>query len=196
MSRRMQKTLVVIALAGAVLAGLAGPAFMWCLVLLPAWVLVLLIVPRLAGVRPSMRHVRAGIVLSVLAGIVFGTSMLVSIELSTSSSEVWRFGGAGISRTTFQTRLPQYPNAPQLTIGWRPCLCPLGASFVAMGDGRGGSSRTDSRATWPLLTSTALPTFVLWRLRRDRVPPGMCKRCGYNLTGNLSGTCPECGDTR
>lgn len=27
-----------------------------------------------------------------------------------------------------------------------------------------------------------------------RVPrPGHCPRCGYNLTGNLSGVCPECG---
>lgn len=22
---------------------------------------------------------------------------------------------------------------------------------------------------------------------------GLCMHCGYNLTGNLSGTCPECG---
>jgi hypothetical protein len=25
-------------------------------------------------------------------------------------------------------------------------------------------------------------------------PPGHCRRCGYNLTGNLSGVCPECGE--
>ncbi len=24
-------------------------------------------------------------------------------------------------------------------------------------------------------------------------PPGHCKNCGYNLTGNVSGICPECG---
>ena len=24
-------------------------------------------------------------------------------------------------------------------------------------------------------------------------PPGHCKRCGYDLTGNVSGRCPECG---
>ena len=23
--------------------------------------------------------------------------------------------------------------------------------------------------------------------------PKRCDRCGYNLTGNVSGTCPECG---
>lgn len=25
-------------------------------------------------------------------------------------------------------------------------------------------------------------------------PPGFCNRCGYNLTGNASGVCPECGE--
>jgi hypothetical protein len=34
----------------------------------------------------------------------------------------------------------------------------------------------------------------VWLARRDwRIPPGCCRECGYNLTGNVSGTCPECG---
>ncbi len=24
-------------------------------------------------------------------------------------------------------------------------------------------------------------------------PPGHCRHCGYNLAGNISGVCPECG---
>lgn len=28
---------------------------------------------------------------------------------------------------------------------------------------------------------------------RRRIPPHCCQRCGYNLTGNVSGICPECG---
>jgi hypothetical protein len=27
----------------------------------------------------------------------------------------------------------------------------------------------------------------------DRHQPGTCRSCGYNLTGNISGVCPECG---
>jgi hypothetical protein len=30
---------------------------------------------------------------------------------------------------------------------------------------------------------------IVWR-------PGMCRRCGYSLIGNLSGRCPECGEER
>lgn len=26
-----------------------------------------------------------------------------------------------------------------------------------------------------------------------KIPPNACRNCGYNLTGNASGTCPECG---
>jgi hypothetical protein len=29
--------------------------------------------------------------------------------------------------------------------------------------------------------------------RRKPLEPGRCRRCGYNLTGNTSGVCPECG---
>ena len=33
-------------------------------------------------------------------------------------------------------------------------------------------------------------------VRRWRRPPeGHCQTCGYNLTGNVSGVCPECGET-
>jgi hypothetical protein len=65
--------------------------------------------------------------------------------------------------------------------------------------------------TRPILAATAIATgCILWGLwlvrafykakqsasairgiiRRDR---GLCPHCGYNLTGNVSGTCPECG---
>lgn len=31
------------------------------------------------------------------------------------------------------------------------------------------------------------------RRRRRRLKQGLCLKCGYNLTGNESGVCPECG---
>jgi len=46
------------------------------------------------------------------------------------------------------------------------------------------------------LVLSAYPTIAFvrgplrcWRRRRH----GLCLKCGYNLTGNLSGVCPECG---
>jgi hypothetical protein len=40
--------------------------------------------------------------------------------------------------------------------------------------------------------STLIPTGLLWYFARRR-SPGHCRRCGYDLTGNESGRCPECG---
>jgi hypothetical protein len=45
---------------------------------------------------------------------------------------------------------------------------------------------------WMPLGLVSLPTAILWHLDRRRPAPGAC-RCGYNLTGNVSGACPECG---
>ncbi len=44
---------------------------------------------------------------------------------------------------------------------------------------------------WFLLLMFGFPTLIAWR--RDRVKPGHCRTCEYNLTGNVSGVCPECG---
>jgi len=37
-------------------------------------------------------------------------------------------------------------------------------------------------------------TALLWRWDDTPMPPGHCQSCGYNLTGNVSGVCPECGE--
>ena len=34
---------------------------------------------------------------------------------------------------------------------------------------------------------------ALIRKARGLPQPGDCPSCGYDLTGNVSGTCPECG---
>lgn len=45
---------------------------------------------------------------------------------------------------------------------------------------------------WLPFLLAAIPTALLWR--RDRRPgPDDCQNCGYNMTGNQSNKCPECG---
>ena len=35
---------------------------------------------------------------------------------------------------------------------------------------------------------------IVWPFTRTKTfPLGMCQKCGYNLRGNISGICPECG---
>ncbi len=46
---------------------------------------------------------------------------------------------------------------------------------------------------WIPFTLAMVSTALLWLLDRRRAKPGHCGRCGYSLTGNVSGRCPECG---
>ncbi len=45
---------------------------------------------------------------------------------------------------------------------------------------------------YAVFAAVALPTLLVWRFWPKPVRPGHC-RCGYDLTGNTSGVCPECG---
>ena len=58
-----------------------------------------------------------------------------------------------------------------------------------------------SRRTGPfahvIVLPLHLPAFLLlamlaWLLTRKTPLPGHCRKCGYDLTGNISGRCPEC----
>jgi len=43
---------------------------------------------------------------------------------------------------------------------------------------------------------SALPLWIVVRVRNHWWPVDLhahCQKCGYDLTGNVSGTCPECG---
>ena len=54
---------------------------------------------------------------------------------------------------------------------------------------------------WLLAAAAAAPP-ALWlrgagrHRRRERRRLNRCVHCGYDLTGNVSGVCPECGKTR
>ena len=54
----------------------------------------------------------------------------------------------------------------------------------------------------PYFLAVAVPLLIAWftviqrrnLLRAKRLAEGRCLGCGYDLTGNLSGVCPECGE--
>ena len=51
------------------------------------------------------------------------------------------------------------------------------------GECNGTGKRSESKPAVPFL----------WRQDREKLQPGKCRQCGYDLTGNVSGRCPECG---
>lgn len=46
---------------------------------------------------------------------------------------------------------------------------------------------------WMLFVVFVIPTVLLWYFDCRSFAPGSCAKCGYNLAGNVSGQCPECG---
>ena len=49
----------------------------------------------------------------------------------------------------------------------------------------------------PLALLLIYPSYAFIRgphRRHRRRKKGLCLNCGYNLTGNVSGVCPECGE--
>ncbi len=45
---------------------------------------------------------------------------------------------------------------------------------------------------YAVFLAVAIPTALVWRFWPKPVKPRHCG-CGYDLTGNVSGVCPECG---
>ena len=46
---------------------------------------------------------------------------------------------------------------------------------------------------WLLFCILLIPTLLLWHRDRRKPRPGFCRGCDYDLTGNTTGRCPECG---
>ena len=87
--------------------------------------------------------------------------------------------GGFVPRNTFRWELPvgERDPAPQLVYSGNP----------------GGT--TIGFPTWPIAFTFGVLTLYAWRAHRRVLRAGVCRCCGYDLTGNQSGMCPECGTT-
>ncbi len=45
-----------------------------------------------------------------------------------------------------------------------------------------------------IMLASVFSVSFLWWFDRPKYPPSHCPKCGYDLTGNVSGVCPECGE--
>lgn len=102
-----------------------------------------------------------------------------------SSLEVVR-GNATFTHSYWETT----PGSPRVLLKLGPFKC----EYL---NGSGAAWWIVGLPLWlPFSLLTVYPTiaFVRGPLRRwRRRQKGLCLRCGYNLTGNVSGICPECG---
>ena len=81
--------------------------------------------------------------------------------------------------------------------GW---LRPVGIAYATVDYVADGSRRRRALYLPHWLFAAVAALAPAWRLRhalrsRRRLAAGRCPACGYDLTGNTSGVCPECGTT-
>lgn len=139
---------------------------------------------------------RAGLVLCVLVLVAWGVSSVWAITWEGSIGT--QHGGFSLIQGTVQLGLYSSDLMPNyhrlgLTVDRWTFTVPRDQFGLCLPVARrmpsGGVVLVPLWLTFALL---AVPAALLWW--RDRRPPrGHCQRCGYNLTGNLSGVCPECG---
>lgn len=106
------------------------------------------------------------------------------------------FFSIGVQRgslTILQLRADRTP------LGFHADWFPLGRRLGTYGLGPPFWSSVPNRGFWALgipfwiqLIVIGAPTALLWRRDRRRILPGNCA-CGYDLRGNVSGRCSECG---
>ena len=126
-------------------------------------------------------------------------------------------GGCSVYRGRLFLRADYDGNAPAIQIGssriwrWEPRYYWKSAGFKLRVIGAGNRGGWGGRAPYTLrsnlwlpfwmvlLSLSLLPALTIYFIERFtrylRRKRSLCVKCAYNLTGNVSGVCPECGET-
>lgn len=148
---------------------------------------------KLSRIRRAVKW--SGLAACVAAITIWAATLRVLAGYSGMSCDVYVGGGVlWINSISSKSALGwQTFDARQVSFGGR--LVPeTGISRSWTSSGQLRRTRYFNIPLWIPVLAMAVPTVWVWR-RDRRVPPGYCQSCGYNLTANVSGACPECGTT-
>ncbi len=116
-------------------------------------------------------------------------------RLTVETSDWFAFGGGGLGVVAWGRPDRWEPNYLDLRmLQWRLEWKQVFAPTAIWPSSRVSGQRMGVRMVelWLPLASSLTASAWLWRSDRQP-PPGHCLHCGYDLTNNESGTCPECG---
>jgi len=136
---------------------------------------------------------RVALITSIAFGFLWCLSLFVGlyVRFSSRSEFVFRTGGVLVKSYETAVRFPPERFA---------FIDPLGPAIWRFDAGKRMVLANPPLPEWnyiliPVWPAVLIPfvTFCIQFARRPRMKAGHCTQCGYNLTGNASGTCPECG---
>jgi hypothetical protein len=150
--------------------------------------------PRLRKLRAHAWLRYSGLTSAALVAGVWVLSMCVYVRIPYTSGHALGIGdGSFLIESGVDVLTGKAPLTFQAVWNWQGISAGRSAtSWLGWGPRR-VSERT-SILIWPLAIALGIPTMLLWYPEARRFPPGHCRRCGYDLTGNVSGRCPECGE--
>jgi hypothetical protein len=171
--------------------GVDAPLFCVPFIAFLAFVLVAVACPTVRTSRLVLAFKRGGIIGSLLITLVGLASMVAYVRITCGPNKAYAIGaGNFIRQSGFD--FSGGPLTSAASWSWHGlAFGHFGTSSATWGGGRVSSA--EYWAIWPLLIALVIPTMILWILDPLRFPVGHCQTCGYNLTGNTSGVCPECG---
>ncbi len=154
----------------------------------------------LRGARPRIRMLSvAGLLTSAIITIAFVVSFRASFGCSIGkSATIGRLGtlaaiGCSEGDLMFVFFTGPGPDHQGWDLWWGMPGHTHGWSSLWRGGIAGdGSIGIIAVPLWMPFVLLLLLSWIAWRMSR-RPPPGRCCKCGYDLTGNVSGVCPECG---
>jgi hypothetical protein len=144
--------------------------------------------------QPAITVVRVLTLFAILLGITWLGSAFWRIQWSNGRTRIFLAeGGLTVSRQSWQVPLKTWEfcrSTHQRLSYWWIRQGVLDLSSVAATPRK---IRFINLPLWmPLMMTIGAAWMIHWQ-HRKRIMQGHCQACGYNLTGNTSGVCPECG---
>lgn len=171
--------------------GRRAPYFFFGLVALQAVALAIVIAPRMSRSWFGAFAKRSACFGALVAVALYILSLIVYARVPVGQEHAVAIGDG-----TFFWIQDSSGRELGARIEWRPTVEVFGQR------GAGGTSVGNLFVHWRserplvrLVVALAVPALILSLVRPRPHPAGSCAACGYDLTGNVSGRCSECGAT-